>query len=103
MKRKIIFSGDFVTSKDYQKYVLNMIFKLRKTDFVKNITKDASGYFTNEEFSKLLFSRLGFPDLTAQTSIIQWKTKNMASFCIVFPNKVLLQVQINNCVVAIGY
>lgn len=103
MKRKIIFSADFIPPKDYQKYVLNMIFKLRKTYFVKNIIKEPFGYFADKPISKLLFSRLGFPDLTAQTLIIQWKTKDMASFCIIFPNKILLQVQINNCVVVIGY
>lgn len=73
-------------------------------DGIRRVCKNILfGYFTDKPISKLLFSRLGFPDLTAQTLIIQWKTKDMASFCIIFPNKILLQVQINNCVVVIGY
>lgn len=108
MKRKIIFSADFILPKDYQKYVLNTIFKLRKNYILKNIIKEPFGYFTDKPFtdkpiSKLLFSCLGFPHLIGQALIIQWKTKDMASFCIIFPNKILLQVQINNCVVVIGY
>lgn len=108
MNRKIIFSADFIPSKDYQKYVLNAIFKFRKNYFVKNIIKEPFGFFIEKPFTdkpilKLLFFCLGFPHLIGQTLIIQWKTKDTASFCVIFPNQILLQVQINNCVVAIGY